>query len=75
MCLHPAPIGEIPIETVRVARAAFAKGTVVMRLRDEFSAVYRDEAFQALYPSRGQPGLAPLAVGPDHDLPVPGEPE
>src|SRR3954469_4881936 len=59
MCLHPAPIGEIATETVRVSRAAFPKGTVIMRLRDEFSALYRDEDFRALYPSRGQPGLAP----------------
>ncbi|MFS2011991.1 IS1182 family transposase [Azospirillum sp. CT11-132] len=59
MCLHPAPIGEVPIETVRIARGAFPKGTVVMRLRDEFSALYRDEDFQSFYPSRGQPGLAP----------------
>ena len=45
MCLHPEPNGEIPPETVRVARAAFPKGTVVMRLRDEFSTLYRDEDF------------------------------
>ena len=32
MCLHPEPIGEIPPETVRVARAAFPKGTVVTQL-------------------------------------------
>src|SRR5215216_3368671 len=59
MCLHPEPIGEIPPETVRVARAAFPKGTVVMRLRDEFSGFYRDEDFSRLYPKRGQPGFAP----------------
>src|SRR3712207_1664357 len=41
MCLRPEPIGEIPPETVRVARAAFPKGTVVTRLRDEFSDLYR----------------------------------
>ena len=29
------------------------------RLRDEFSALYRDEDFRDLYPARGQPGLAP----------------
>ena len=29
MSLHPEPIGEIPAETVRVARAAFPKGNVV----------------------------------------------
>src|ERR671932_2331151 len=59
MCLHPEPIGEIPPETVRVARAAFPKGTVVTRLRDEFSALYRDEDFSRFYPGRGQPALAP----------------
>ena len=30
-----------------------------MRLRDEFSTLYQDEDFRALYPSKGQPALAP----------------
>lgn len=51
MSLHPQAIGRIPAETMRVARAAFPHGTVVTRLRDE--------DFSALYPRRGQPGLAP----------------
>ena len=59
MSLHPEPIGEVPAETVRVARAAFPKGTVITRLRDEFSALFEDEDFRALYPVRGQPGLSP----------------
>jgi transposase len=59
MSLRPEPIGGIPAETARVARAAFPKGTVVTRLRDEFSALYEDEDFRKLYPARGQPGLAP----------------
>ena len=59
MCLHPEPIGEVPAETARVARAAFPKGTAVTRLRDAFSALFEDKDFQALYPARGQPGLAP----------------
>lgn len=59
MSLHPEAIGEVPIETVRVAGAAFPKGSVVMRLRDEFSALYRDEDFSRFYPRRGQPALAP----------------
>jgi transposase len=59
MSLHPEPIGEIPAQTARVAHAAFPKGTVVTRLRDEFSALFKDEDFHALYPARGQPGLAP----------------
>jgi transposase len=59
MCLHPDPAGEIPPETVRVARAAFPKGTVVMRLRDEFRELYRDEDFRRFYPDRGQPAFPP----------------
>jgi len=59
MSLHPQPIGEVPAETDRVSRAAFPKGTLVTRLRDEFSALYQDEDFRRFYPARGQPGLAP----------------
>src|SRR4051812_396684 len=59
MSLRPEPVGEIPAETARVARAAFPKGTVVTRLRDEFDALYADEDFRSLYPARGQPGLTP----------------
>jgi transposase len=44
---------------MRIARAAFPSGTVATRLRDEFSALYGDKDFRGLYPSRGQPGLAP----------------
>jgi transposase len=59
MSLHPEPIGEIPAETARVARAAFPGGTLITRLRDEFAALYQDADFRTLYPVRGQPGLAP----------------
>jgi transposase len=59
MSLHPEPIGEIPTETARVACAAFPGGTVTTRLRDEFATLYEDADFRTLYPSRGQPGLAP----------------
>jgi transposase len=59
MSLHPGPTGEIPAETARIARAAFPKGAVVTRLRDEFSALRRDEDFGGLYPGRGQPALTP----------------
>src|SRR5919199_6458995 len=59
MSLRPEPISEIPPETLRVARAAFPKGTVVMRLRDEFSDLYRDEDFSRFYPKCDQPAFAP----------------
>jgi transposase len=59
MSLHPTPIGEIPNETVRVAKAAFPKGALATRLRDAFADLYEDADFRALYPRRGRPGLAP----------------
>ncbi len=59
MSLRPEPIGEIPAETARVARAAFPRGTVVTRLREEFQHLYRDEDFRDFYPRQGQPALAP----------------
>ncbi len=59
MSLRPEPIGEVPAETARVSRAAFPKGTLVTRLRDEFSALYQDEDFRRFYPARGQPSLSP----------------
>ncbi len=59
MSLRPDLIGEIPAETARVTRAAFPKGTLAMRLREEFDVLYRDEDVRALYPRRGEPALAP----------------
>jgi transposase len=57
--LHPEPVGPVPEETVRVARAAFPRGNSYMRLRDELGGVYGDQAFAALFPVRGQPAEAP----------------
>jgi transposase len=59
MSLQPDPVGAIPAETARVARAAFPGGTLTTRLRDEFDILYEDADFGRLYPVRGQPGLAP----------------
>ncbi len=50
MSLHLTPFGEIPNETVRVAKAACPKGTLATRLRDEFADLYQDADFAALYP-------------------------
>ena len=59
MSLHPQPLGPVPEETARVARAAFPKGNLYMRMRDELGRLYEDEAFAALFPRRGQPAAAP----------------
>jgi transposase len=57
--LQPGPVPPVPVETARVAHAAFPKGSVAMRMRDELGAIDDDEAFASLFPTRGQPGEAP----------------
>ncbi len=52
----------IPEATRRIARAAFPKGTLAMRLADRLGAIYRDEQFAALFPVRGQPSLSPARL-------------
>ena len=59
MSLRPMSIDPIPEETVRVARAAFPKGNLFIRMRDELGVIFTDQSFSELYPSRGQPALAP----------------
>ncbi len=57
--LKPQPVGEIPEATARIAKAAFPKGNTIMRLRDEFGGLFKDEDFSDLYPDLGQPALSP----------------
>jgi transposase len=59
MTMYPQEIGSIPAETMRIARAAYPKGSLAMRLRDELGGIYRDEQFVALFSGRGQPAEAP----------------
>ncbi|WP_353543656.1 transposase, partial [Deinococcus xinjiangensis] len=57
--LRPEPLNPIPEETSRVARMAFPKGNLYLRLRDELGVLYADEDFAALFPALGQPALPP----------------
>lgn len=57
--LRAEAVGEIPAQTVRVAKAAFPKGSTVIKLRDAFGTLYQDEDFAPLFSTLGQPALAP----------------
>ena len=59
MSLKPELIPDIPDETKRVAKAAFPKGNIYMRMRDELGTFYIDEEFVSLFPLRGQPAYSP----------------
>ncbi len=53
--MHPQPIGPVPEDTARVARAAFPKGTTYIRMRDVLGAIYDDEDFAQLFEVRRRP--------------------
>jgi transposase len=57
--LRPMPIQPIPLETARVARAAFPKGHRYLRVADELETLFTDDAFVALFPTQGQPAQPP----------------
>jgi len=65
MSMQPRDPGEIPVETVRVARAAFPKGSLAIRVRDELGPLFRDEGFADLFPGRrGRPAWSPGRLVP-----------
>lgn len=49
----------VPEETVRVAEAAFPKGSIYVQMRDELGVVYHDGDFSELFAVRGRPAHAP----------------
>jgi transposase len=57
--MRPKPIGPVPEDTARVARAAFPKGTTYVQMRDVLGAIYDDEDFAELFEARGRPAIAP----------------
>ena len=59
MCLHPQAVPPIPETTACIARAAFPKGNIYMKMRDELGVFWQDQDFARLYPSRGQSAVAP----------------
>jgi len=59
MSLHPQPIPPVPEETVRVARAAFPKGNIYLKIRDTLGSIYVDEDFTDLFCIKGQPAQSP----------------
>ena len=59
LSLCPQPIGPIPDETARVARAAFPKGNLYLTIRDQIGVLFNDEMFAPLFSPCGQPAETP----------------
>lgn len=64
MSLRPRLPGEVPSQTAEVARLAFPKGCLCMRIREVIGPLFADKDFAELFPTRGQPAWSPhqLAV-------------
>lgn len=62
MSLESLAGGEVLELTRRVARAAFPKGSLAIRLRDNLGQVFDDVLFAEAFPSDGRPAASPGAL-------------
>lgn len=59
MSMRPDNDMRIPEDTVKIAHSAFPKGNRYFEIRRALGTIYRDEQFADLFPTNGQPALAP----------------
>jgi transposase len=59
MSLEYQPIPPVPVETARIAKAAFPKGNPYLTLRDELGPLFSDLDFAGLFSHIGQPAVPP----------------
>ncbi|MGW1676306.1 IS1182 family transposase [Saccharopolyspora sp. NPDC002376] len=59
MSVQPRGWPEVPEQTGLVARAAFPKGTLAIRVRDELPGLFVDTEFVSAFGVRGKPGISP----------------
>jgi transposase len=62
MSLQPRRLPEVPAGTARAARAAFPRGSLAVRVRDELGEVWSDQRFRGLFGVRGKPGISPAQL-------------
>jgi len=62
MSLRPQVVYLVPDETARVARAAFPKGNIYLRMYDALGSIFADRQFADLFPARGQATEAPVRL-------------
>ena len=62
MSMRPRPSHAIPATTAQVARAAFPKGCLAIRIRDALGELFDDGQFAGLFAVRGRPALSPARL-------------
>lgn len=59
MSVQLRPWPEVPEQTAAVARAAFPKGALAIRVRDHVPGLFVDAEFASAFGVRGKPGISP----------------
>ena len=62
MTMWPRSSRAIPTMTAQVARAAFPKGCLAIRVRDALGEVFEDAQFAELFAVRGRPAVSPARL-------------
>ncbi|WP_369036284.1 MULTISPECIES: transposase [Streptomyces] len=62
MSLPSKGLPAVPEQTAAVARAAFPKGSLPIRVRDRLAEVFADEPFVDAFGVRGAPGMSPAVL-------------
>lgn len=62
MSLHLETDYLVPTQTARIARAAFPKGSLCLRIYDQLGPIFHDHDFADLFPPQGQPAQAPFRL-------------
>src|SRR5438876_1919088 len=57
--LQQTIVGQIPPDTLSIARTALRERNPYVRLRDQMGSIFNDGMFAHLFPERGQPAAAP----------------
>jgi transposase len=62
MSLQPNTVYVVTEQTALVARAAFPRSSLCMRLYDHLGTIFQDQDFLSPFPERGQPGQSPFRL-------------
>ena len=62
MSMRPRPSHAVPAMTAQVARAAFPKGCLAIRIRDALGELFDDTQFAGLWAMLGRPALSPAQL-------------
>jgi transposase len=62
MTMWPRSSRTVPAGTAEVARAAFPKGCLAIRIRDALGELFEDAQFAGLFATRGRPAVSPARL-------------